>query len=212
MAQLVATLLCILVTMSILALELFRRLIDYMLHRYMAYNILSEIDNVFFLTWHDLESLYGAIGREKLGISAMQLEPLEGQKILAIVEKVLNTSGTKSEGVKHTIIENAKQTFPTTFDCYKYSACGRAIISAIVAYVLAFGSLEGQGVMGATTAIVSTLVLGLILLFTGIELLIALFATFKIIANPNIIKSIIWVIKRLSEINKTLHSQEVLSN
>jgi hypothetical protein len=82
--------------------------------------------------------------------------PLEGYAALKKVEKRLDPSDSDVER-KRAVIDNALKTFPTTFDCYRYPAAGRAIIAAI---------MGGLAVVGEVRAWIAITVLAVILLTT----------------------------------------------
>src|SRR4051794_7611214 len=103
----IAISLCVLATVTIMSLELLRRILDFLIFRYMAFEIIANIENLKFMTWHDLETFYEDFGRKNRGISAMRLEPLEGRKIVAIAENILKYKYENYGDIKNAIIENA---------------------------------------------------------------------------------------------------------
>lgn len=148
----VAVLSC-LVAVTIIATEFFRQVADRRLLDRLADGIAGSVDDFYFLTWDDLSERYQWLARSMAGVEGAHLSPLEGHRVVKAVEKRIG-----NEPLKRAVIDNLLQTFPTTFDVYRYSGGMRALIAGGFAVaVMAGGVRPLYGVIALSIVLLTTL-------------------------------------------------------
>jgi hypothetical protein len=173
----IATIICLLVTISIWGMEFLRRVLEGSIHRLVALKAARQIDEMYFVTWNDLSNWYAEIAKRALGFSHAALESWEANRILVIIEKSQNLGNKSGPFKKQMIIQNARDSLPSTFDCYRFYGVGRAVIAGFAAWTLAAASASGNTSMGAV------IVLGIILLATLPNLVASLLALLQLSKN-----------------------------
>lgn len=132
----VAVLSCLMVV-SILGTEFFRQVVERQLVDRLTDDVADSIDDFYFLTWDDLSERYQELARVMTGMEGAYLSPLEGHRVVEAMGKRIGSDPRKSA-----ILDNLRETFPTTFDVYRYSGAMRALIGGGAGVVVVAGGIR----------------------------------------------------------------------